>query len=392
MLMTERLLTRGIASFNDPRIADFKREIRTRMEPAIPREWADAKDLEDEAPAALAARKKWDRNRYDAGIACVGWPVEYGGNGFTPIEMAVYNDVCAELEAPHVYNMLGYGLAGTAIINWGNEAQQQRFLPRIVDATETWCEGFSEPGGGADMANTQTTATPIPGGWHIQGSKIWTTLSPWGDWLYCVTRTSLTAPRHHNLSVFLLDMHLPGVSVRPIKQLTGVASFGQVFIDTDIKAADNVLLGAEGDGWNLASLAGAHRSAGKPRNLGAGGGFGDRYIRKLRECADETNASSALRERVDELALRFAAHEWHGKRIIELGLAGRDVSRASSIVKIAFSELVQEITACGVDLRCPAHEEYWRQKHLECRKHTIASGPNEIYRNMIANRILGMGR
>ena len=392
MLATERYLSQGIDSFLDPRIDSFKEELRRRLAPVIPAGWEEAKDLEDEAPEALAVRRKWDRARYEVGLACVGWPIDYGGNGFTAVEMALYNDVCGELETPNVYNMLGYGLAGTAIINFGSEAQQKRFLPRIVDGTEIWCEGFSEPGGGADMANTQTTATRVPGGWHIQGSKIWTTLSPWGDWLYCVTRTSLTAPRHHNLSVFLLDMHAPGVTVRPIRQLTGVASFGQVFIDTDIKDADELLLGDEGDGWNLASLAGAHRSAGKPRNLGAGGRMGDRYIRRLQDCAGHAKPTAAIGERVADLALQFAAFEWHGTRIIELGVAGRDLSRASSIVKITFSELIQDITACGVDLACPEHDDYWRQKHLECRKHTIASGPNEIYRNMIANRILGMGR
>jgi alkylation response protein AidB-like acyl-CoA dehydrogenase len=388
----ERLLSPGIVSFTDSRIQAFKEEIRGRLEPAIPASWAEAKDLEDEAPAALEVRRQWDRARFEVGLACVGWPAEHGGNGFTPVEMVLYNEVLADLDAPNVYNMLGYLLAGTAIISWGNEEQQKRFLPPILEGTQTWCEGFSEPEGGADMANCQTTATRIGDGWHIEGSKIWTTLSPWGDRLYCLTRTSLTAPKRKNLSVFLLDMHAPGVSVRPIRQLTGVASFGQVFIDTDIKDSDNLLLGREGQGWDLSSLAGAHRSAGKPRASGAGGGYAERYIRRLGECARESTASAAVKEKAEELVVRFAAHGWRTKRIVELGQAGRDVSRANSTTKIAFSELVQAVTECGVELGCPTHAEFWRQKHIECRKHSIASGPNEIYRNMIANRVLGLVR
>ena len=388
----ERLLSQGIVSFADPRITAFKEGIRGRLEPAIPAGWAQAKDLEDEAPAALEVRHRWDRARYEVGLGCVGWPQEYGGNGFTAVEMVLYNEVLSDLEAPNVYNMLGYGLAGLAIINWGSEAQRRRFLPRILDATETWCEGFSEPGGGSDMANCQTTATRTAGGWRIQGSKIWTTLSPWGDRLYCLTRTSLTAPKRHNLSVFLLDMRAPGVSVRPIRQLTGVASFGQVFIDTEISDSDELLLGSEGQGWDLSSLVGAHRSAGKPRASGAGGGYGERWIRRLTECARESSASPAVKERAEELVVRFAGQSWHAKRIVELGIAGRDLARASSVTKIAFSELVQAITECAVELDCPTHAEFWRQKHIESRKHSIASGPNEIYRNMIANRVLGMAR
>jgi alkylation response protein AidB-like acyl-CoA dehydrogenase len=389
----ERLISPGIVSFTDPRADAFKAEIRDRLEPVLPPGWEAAKDLGDEDPEMIEVRRAWDRARLEAGLGCVGWPVEHGGNGFTSVETALYNEACGEIEAPMPFNVLGYGLAGTAIINWGSEGQQQRFLPRILDGTDVWCEGFSEPSGGADMASCQTTATRTDTGWHIQGSKIWTTFSPLGDWLYCLTRTSKTAPKRHNLSVFLLDMHAPGVEVQPIRQATGIAGFGQVFIDTEVADADDLLLGSEGDGWNLASLVGTHRSAGKPRASGAGGsGHSDRYLRRLLECAAEPTAPPAARERAQELALRLRGHGWQQKRIIELGQARRDTSAANSVMKIEFSELIQEITACGLELQCPNHGDVWRDKHLESRKHSIASGPNEIYRNMIANRVLEMVR
>jgi alkylation response protein AidB-like acyl-CoA dehydrogenase len=320
--------------------------------------------------------------------------VEYGVNNFTPVESSVYGDVCAELDTPQPMNLLGYGLAGTALINWGSEEQKQRFLPRILSGEDIWCEGFSEPGGGSDMANYQTTATRTDNGWHIKGQKIWTTFSPQADRIYCLVRSSLTAPKRHNMSVFLLDMHAPGVEVTPIKQITGVTSFGQVFIDTDISDADDLLLGKEGEGWNLSSIVGAQRQGRGRRVGGAGGGRGEMrgWVARLRECATETGASPAVFERIDELELRYSGQHWQGKRLIELSLAERDASKGSSVMKIASSELTQAFTSCGVDIGCPKHEEYWRSRHFDYRKLTIAGGPNEIYRNLIANRVLGMGR
>jgi alkylation response protein AidB-like acyl-CoA dehydrogenase len=390
-----QFVSQDILSFMDPELPAFAEEVRTRLEPAIPASWTpEIRDLEEEDPRALAVRREWDRTRMEAGFGCIGWPVEYGGNSFTSVESSVYDDICAELDAPQPMNLLGYGLAGTALINWGNEEQKQRFLPRILSGEDIWCEGFSEPGGGSDMANYQTTAYRTDHGWHIQGSKIWTTFSPLADRIYCLTRSSLTAPKRHNMSVFLLDMHAPGVEVRPIRQITGITSFGQVFIDTDITDAEDLLLGKEGEGWNQSSIVGAQRQGRGRRVGGAGGGRHEmhRWVARLRECANETDASPSVFERIDELELRYLGQHWQGKRLIELSLAERDASRGSSVMKIASSELTQAFTSCGIDIGCPRHEEYWRSKHFDYRKLTIAGGPNEIYRNIIANRVLGMGR
>jgi alkylation response protein AidB-like acyl-CoA dehydrogenase len=393
-MLKSKLISQDINSFADSRLPDFRDEIRGGLIDAIPRAWAEAKEFVDEDERAVKARREWDVNRMMAGFGAMGWPVEYGGNGFNGVEAFAYGEVCEDLQAPPPMNVIGYGLAGTAIITWGNEEQKKRFLPRILSGEDMWCEGFSEPQGGSDMANYQTTATRTDGGWHISGQKIWTSFSPYGDRLYCLTRTSLTAAKRHNMSVFLLDMHAPGIQVRPITQIHGATGFGQVFIDTDIKDADDLLLGNEGEGWNLASIVGAQRAGGRRMGGGAGEGRPEiaSWIPRLRECLDEAQASAALRERVSELAIRLNGLRQQRVRIIELAIADRETSRASAVMKIANSELQQALTACGVDIGCPSHETFWRSRHLDYRKMSIAGGPNEIYRNIIANRVLGMGR
>jgi alkylation response protein AidB-like acyl-CoA dehydrogenase len=241
------------------------------------------------------------------------------------------------------------------------------------------------------MAGVQTRATRTDHGWHIQGQKIWTTFSPLADRMYCLAKSSSEAPKRHNLSVFLLDMHLPGVEVRPIKQITGLEGFGQVFIDADV--SDDDMLGGEGDGWMLSSIIGANRQRGEAA-AGAAGRCAEMtaWTRQLRECAASAPGGKALSGRVDEIATRVEGYRWLIRHTVERAIQGRDPARAQSITKIYSAELCQAITECGIELGCLKHETYWRDRYLDFRKLSIAGGPNEIYRNIIANRVLGMGR
>jgi alkylation response protein AidB-like acyl-CoA dehydrogenase len=383
----------SLQSFTGPEAEDFRETVRYRLAPAIPDGWEEAKELTENHPEALELRRQWDRKRTEAGYPVIFWPREYGGNGFGPIEQVLFHEVWGELEAPQPLNLLGYTLAGRALIDWGTTAQKEGFLPRILSGEDLWCEGFSEPNGGADMAAVQTRGTKTASGWHIEGQKIWTSFSPRADRMYCLTKTSPTAPRHHNLSVFMLDMHLPGVHVEPIRDITGIAEFGQVFIDVEVP--DDVRLGAEGEGWTLSSIVGANRQRGegaaafatRAAEVGA-------WLRRLRHCAKagRRGGGSGVAARLDEIAVRVEGYRWQVRRAVAQAMRGREAFAAQSIMKIYSTELIQQMTEFALELECDEHERYWRSRHLDFRKLTIAGGPNEIYRNVVANRVLGMGR
>jgi alkylation response protein AidB-like acyl-CoA dehydrogenase len=379
----------SLQTFSDPNAADFVEEVHEKLLGAIPPGWADVKHLNEEDNRVLDVRREWDRARTAAGFGVITWPRAYGGTELTPVEQVLYHETWGQLEAPQPLNLLGYMLAGRAIIEWGTGYQREKYLPRILSGEDMWCEGFSEPNAGSDMAGVQTRATRTDRGWHIQGQKIWTTFSPLADQMYCLTKSSNEAPKRHNLSVFLLDMHLPGVEVRPLKQITGLEGFGHVFIDADV--SDDDMLGNEGDGWMLSSIVGANRQRGE-----AAAGAASRcaemsgWVRQLQECA--ASAPPRMAERVDEIATRVEGFRWFIRRTVEHAIRGRDPQRAQSVFKIYSAELCQAITECGVEIGCPDHEQYWRDRYLDFRKLSIAGGPNEIYRNIIANRVLEMGR
>ncbi|MEN2738708.1 acyl-CoA dehydrogenase family protein [Microbacterium sp. X-17] len=383
-----------LSSFDDPGVEEFVATVRERLAAAIPEGWAEAKHLLEFHPRALEVRKEWDRNRTAAGFGAISWPREYGGNGFSPVEQVLFNETWGELEAPQPFNLVGYFLAGRAISGWGTPEQKERFLPRILSGEDLWCEGFSEPAAGSDMAGIQTRATKTANGWRIQGQKIWTTYSPYADRMYCLTRSSETAPKRHNLSVFLLDMHNPGVEVQAIKDINGLSEFGQVFIDAEVDEAD--MLGAEGDGWKLSSLVGANR---QKAAFGAMDAVSTRaaemgaWARALSHCFDA--AKPGIRElrraRYEEIMLRARAYRWQIRRGVSLALADRDPMPTMATLKLYSTQLAQDLTELAVDLGCEEHAEYWRSRHIEFRKLTIAGGPSEIHRNIIANRVLGLG-
>jgi alkylation response protein AidB-like acyl-CoA dehydrogenase len=381
----------SLQSFADPEAASFAEEVHDKLLAAIPDKWAEVKHLNEEDNRVLEVRREWDRTRTSAGFGVITWPRIYGGTELTAVEQVLFHETWGQLEAPQQFNLLGYSLAGRAIIDWGSEYQREKYLPRILNGEDIWCEGFSEPNAGSDMAGVQTRATRTDHGWHIQGQKIWTTFSPLADRMYCLTKSSNEAPKRHNLSVFLLDMHLPGVEVRPLKQITGLEGFGHVFIDTDV--GDDDMLGSEGDGWMLSSIIGANRqrgeaAAGAAARCAEMGG----WVRQLKECLAAAPQRAQMAERVGELAIRVEGYRWFIRRTVEHAIKGRDPRRPQSIIKIYAAELCQAITECGVELGCPEHEQYWRDRYLDFRKLSIAGGPNEIYRNIIANRVLEMGR
>ncbi|MEN2740612.1 acyl-CoA dehydrogenase family protein [Microbacterium sp. X-17] len=379
----------GFTSFTDPGIDEFVETLREELRATIPESWEAVKDLPEFHPANHEARRQFDRNRNAIGLGQITWPEPWGA-GFGPVEEVLYNEVWGELEAPLIFNVVGR-FAGRALSDWGSEAQKEYFLPRILNDDDIWCEGFSEPGGGADMANYKTRATRTESGWHITGEKIWTSSSPQADRMYCLAITDPNAPKRHNLSVFALNMHSPGVVVEPIKDITGISEFGHVHIDTDVPDSD--LLGEEGQGWAYSSLVGAQRQRGPSGNAERSSQMGAwaRRLQRTFDAAPETT-KQRLRGRVDEVVLRVRGYQQQIRRAVTDAIAGRETFPATAPMKIYWTELTQEMTDLGLELAGPADEAYWRGRHLDFRKVTIATGPNEVHRDIVANRVLGMGR
>jgi alkylation response protein AidB-like acyl-CoA dehydrogenase len=372
-------------SFADPLADKFRAEVSSWLGRVARPEWQQEVLAEGTEDDRIAMRREWDKIVEDGGFGGLSWPVEYGGRGLGPIEEYIFHVEAARYSAPDLLNCIGFDLAGPAILAAGTPEQQARFLPRILHGQDLWCEGFSEPNAGSDMAATATVAEPSEGGYRVTGQKVWTSFAHLADWCYLLVKSSATAARHHNLSILLLDMTSPGIEVRPIRQITGESEFNELFLDNVFVPGEN-LLGTENDGWDLATLAG-FRHGRRPFDALR------RYI-QIRGAADQLGRCRAeqgltgLSEQERETELL----RWHISRVIEGLAGGRDVRGPSSTLRIVWGQLWQRISEAGLALGCPNHEAYWRYQYLYTRFGTIAGGTEQIQRNIISDRVLELPR
>jgi len=199
----------------------------------------------------VEARRRWEYELASGGWTCVGWPVEYGGRGLSLHQQVIYHEEYVRSGAPTRVNVIGETLLGPTMIAFGTEEQKAAFLPGIVDCRDLWCQGYSEPDAGSDLANVKTTAVLEGDEWRINGQKVWTSLAREADWCFVLCRTEPGSQRHRGLSYLLVPMHQPGIEIRPIVQLTGTSEFNEVFFDGALAPAEHVL-GGRGNGWKVA--------------------------------------------------------------------------------------------------------------------------------------------
>jgi alkylation response protein AidB-like acyl-CoA dehydrogenase len=335
-------------------------------------------------------RREWGRVLHRAGYAALAWPREYGGAGANPAQVAIFYEECARAHAPNELNRIGINLAGPAIMHAGSEAQKRRFLPPIIAGEEIWCEGFSEPNAGSDLAAVTTTARWDGTRFLINGAKIWTSYAHLADRCYLLARTSGEAPRHQNLTVFLLDMRQPGVSVQPLRQITGRSDFNQVFFADAVATADEVL-GQVNGGWHLATI-----GAAGVRSVGAATAVWHHYARIRRmidQLAADADRAGRADQRIDDYRQRLELLWWHIARCAGMvPHAGRfpAPTAATQVVKLHWSQLFQEVAAAGIDNYASDRRDFWRNNYLEARAVKIFGGSCELQRNVIADQYLGL--
>jgi|GEM_PF-79261 len=366
----------------------FRQNVRAWLARVVPSEWANATTAEEDR----AIRRQWVTILHAGGYSGLRWPKAYGGCGLGPVEAAIFYEECARANAPESIDnsprSVAVTLAGPAIIAHGTDAQKEHHLAKILDGSEIWCEGFSEPGAGSDLAAVSTTAILDGEVFHINGSKIWTSFAQEADYCYLLAKTSTDAPRHRNLSVFLLDMRQSGVKVQPLKNIVGEHEFNQVFFDNAI-AHKTDLLGELHEGWKLVTI-----GAAALRSSGGDGGTSVHWSRYVQMSAwlERLGQSPHIEDAVlGKLRAKLDVLWWTNARTA--GVFGEDdgfppIRGGSNILKIAVSELLQEISALGLEMAQPSDRDFWRQQYLLSRSRTIAGGTSQIQRNVIADQIL----
>ncbi|MGH3451381.1 MAG: acyl-CoA dehydrogenase family protein [Haloechinothrix sp.] len=342
---------------------------------------------------AFEERVGWERHLAAAGWNCVGWPVEHGGAGATLEQQVIFHEEYARADAPAKVSHLGQELLGPTLIAFGTPEQQRQFLPRIRDVEDLWCQGYSEPGAGSDLAAVATTAVLDGAEWVITGQKVWTSLAHVADWCFVIARTEPGSKRHHGLSYLLVPLRQPGVEVRPIEQLTGTSEFNEVFFD-GARTAKDLVVGSPGDGWRVAmgTLAFERGVA----TLGQQMGF-RRELQALTALAEENGAA-------DDPALRVElARAWLGLDVMRahaLRTLGDTTTGNAEVAKLLWAnwhrslgELAMRVRgAASLTADAPYDLDDWQRLYLFTRADTIYGGSNEIQRNVIAERVLGLPR
>ncbi|MEB8339340.1 acyl-CoA dehydrogenase family protein [Streptomyces endophyticus] len=381
-------------------VEEFRAEVRSWLRANLTGEFAALRGRggPGREHEVLAERLGWERHMAAAGWTCVGWPVEHGGRGATLEQQVAFHEEYALADAPARVNHIGEQLLGPTLIAFGTPEQRARFLPPIVRAEELWCQGYSEPDAGSDLANVRTRAECDGETWTVTGQKIWTSLAHESDWCFVVARTDPGSVRHKGLSYLLVPLDQPGVDIRPITQLTGTSEFNEVFFDQARTPASNIV-GAPGEGWKVAmATLGFERGV---STLGQQVGF-RRELETLIDLARRNGSAEdpLIRDRLARAWIGLETIRFNALRMLDGAAAGAPGPEAS-IGKIYWATWHRELgelamDVCGADGLLAAGEPYdlddWQRLFLFSRSDTIYAGSNEIQRNIIAERVLGLPR
>jgi alkylation response protein AidB-like acyl-CoA dehydrogenase len=382
----------------------FRDELRAWLEANSPQDWGQWREKPIEE--SFEYLRAWQRKLYEGGWAAVSWPKEYGGRSASLMQQAIFWEEMARVEAPPMVNSLGLGLIGPTIIAYGTDAQKKRFVPKILSAEEIWCQGFSEPNAGSDLASLQTEARLDGDHYIVNGQKVWTSYGWVGNWCEVVVRTDAEVAKHKGLTVLLVDMKSKGVEVRPLRQMTGESEFNELFF-RDVRVPVENVLGKVNDGWNVAVSTLMHERGSYGARLHL---LFKRNISRLIELSRtfQKNGHMAAQDPLtrQKLAQCYGEIEimrWNQmrafSRITATGIPGPE----GSIQKIFWSELNQRVQQIAQELlgsygQLLAGDSHavdkgiWSYGYLRTRGNTIEAGTSEVQRNIIGHFVLGLPR
>jgi alkylation response protein AidB-like acyl-CoA dehydrogenase len=373
--------------------AAFRTEVRGWLEQNIPTELTGPRSGEEEYQQAW---HDWSRKLAAQGYAGLTWPVDYGGRAAPYSHQAILLEELARAESPQHMNVIGIGMAGPTIIAHGTEEQKSRYLSKILSADEIWCQGFSEPGAGSDLAAVRTSARLEGDHFVVDGQKVWSSFAHIADWCILVTRSDPDSVKHAGLTYMLVDMHAPGVETRPLRQITGEAEFNEIFF-TGVEVPVENVLGEIGQGWAVAMTTLLHERATLGFALTAAL---EVNLRKLITLAKgRIDGDPLLRDRVAQEWIELHALRLTNYRalsqLMKTGMPGPE----GSVSKLTWSEANQRLTKLALEVLGSESQlwngdsgGYWQYQQLRSRGNTIEAGTSEILRNIIAERVLGLPR
>ena len=382
----------------------FRKEVRAWLNANLPRELC----VDDQADERIAAnreifekRRAWQVKLNEAGFAGLAWPKEYGGRAASLMEQIIFNEEYSRARAPILPGYSGLLLLGPTLIYWGSDEQKKHYLPRILNAADIWCQGYSEPGAGSDLAGLQTSAEDHGDHFIVNGQKVWTSGAQYSDWIFILARTDPSAPKHKGISYLMVDMKSAGIEVRPLVLMTGHRHFNEVFFD-NVQVPKKNLVGAQNEGWKIAmTTLGFERGA-------AGGGGHSAQVRRLVELARALKIDGRpaweqgwVRQRLTQFMIESEAIKYTRLRSLTRRLKGQPPGPEGSVLKLAGSELgvaiahfASELLGQYALLADPSGEvpdaPRWLNRLLSSRQYTIAGGTSQIQRNILGERQLGL--
>jgi len=390
--------------FNDtPEEAAFRAEARSWLEAnaerLAPGETAGASS-ERTTPEEVKAAQAWQKKKAEAGWACITWPKQYGGRGATPMQNVIWNEEQAKFKTPADIFSIGIGMCGPTILAHGTDEQKERWIPKLLSGEEIWCQLFSEPSAGSDLAGLRSSAVRDGGEWVVNGQKIWTTGAHFCDWGILVVRTDPTVAKHAGLSFFVVDMHSPGIEIRPITQINGGQGFNEVFF-SDVRIPDDQRIGAVGNGWavSITTLMNERQSIGSGMGIGAVEDLVG-FARQIQIDGGSALEDRAVRERIADFVVKARGLKYTSLRTLTALSQGRPPGPEASMGKLVGAFLQQEASSFAMELAgaggalldegATIGEAAWQQRYLSIPGLRIAGGTDEVLRNIIAERVLGL--
>lgn len=382
----------------------FRAEVRDWLATHLPPDLCvdDARD-ERIAPnrEIFERRRAWQKTMNAAGWVGIAWPKQYGGRGASLMEQVIFDEEYSRARAPVLPGYSGVALCGPTLMQWGTDEQKQRFLPRILNADDIWCQGYSEPGAGSDLAGLQTRAVDMGDFFIVNGQKVWTSGAQYADWIFMLVRTDPNAPKHNGISYLLVDMKTPGITVRPLVLMNGHAHFNEVFFE-DVRVPKTNLVGPQNQGWKVAVTTLMFE-----RTIAGGGNYKEQ-VQRLAALARQVQINgqpaweqSWVRQKLAQLLIECESLKYTRLRGLTRQLKGQPPGPEGSMLKLCGSELgvriaqfASELLGANAVVNEPMESvpdaPRWFNRVLSARQYTIAGGTSEIQHNIIGERVLGL--